>query len=141
MAGDHDMPKKPKPDDPRRVPHLGCRPVIGFAWLRVPARMVVGDGEGTSVVAEHRVENLPNRHERAVDGPLRDDHGSPEPVCCVTHAHEATLASQAAQSQTCNHSHIARTPQYKWRVVETESSAQLKRGHDRRRLGRTNAEA
>jgi len=111
LASDHDMPKKPNADDTRRISHLGRRPVIGLARLRAPARMVVGDGEGTSVVAKYRVQDLSNRDKRAVDRALRDDYGLPEPVCGVAHEHEDALTAQASQLPTRDFSHIARSSQ------------------------------
>jgi hypothetical protein len=136
---DDDMPEKPEAHDAWRTLDLGSCPVVGLARLGIPTRVVVGDRVGPSIVAEHRVEDLADWDERAVDRSLGDDDGLPEPICGVAHEYEDALAAQAIQLPACDFSHIGWATQHKRHFVETEPSAQLKRCHKCRRLGDSNA--
>lgn len=48
-------------------------------------------------MAEHGVEDLPDRHERAVDGALRHSRGATQPVPPVADEHQDPLAPEPGQ--------------------------------------------
>ncbi|MEI2779110.1 MAG: hypothetical protein V9G19_24750 [Tetrasphaera sp.] len=65
-----DVAEESEADHSGRVLDVRSRLNIGGAGFRVPARVVVSEGEGPAVVAQHGVEDLADGHRRAVDGAL-----------------------------------------------------------------------
>lgn len=83
--------------------HGGCfadlarHSLVRGAWLARAAGVVVGEREGSAIVAEDSVEDLAHRDKRAIDGALRGDHCLTEPVRRIAHEDQDAFSALAAE--------------------------------------------
>jgi len=129
------MPEESQANNLRRLSHFGGGSSVRLARLRVTGGMVVRNREGPPVVSQHRVQDLPDRHERAIHRTLRHGLRPQYAVGCVAHDHEHPLSAQASQLAVRQGAHVGKTPQYDLRVRTTDTAPQLERRDDSRRLG------
>ena len=129
------MAEKSQACERRCGPHVLSGITVGFAWLRVVVRMVVGEGEGAAVVPQDRVEDFPHRYERSVDRTLGDNHRSSEAVRRVTDEHEQALTPGAVELLSSNPRHVLRSAERRLLQPFSGSSGELEGSDERGGFG------
>ncbi len=116
-----------------RRAEFACRSNVCRTRGRVAGWMVVSYGEGSAVMPKHRVENLSDRQEGAVDAALADRDDLPRLVGGVTDEHDDALARRALELANRDRSHIGRRRQPRGTGLALNKSGQAER---RRKCGR-----
>lgn len=134
LSGHDDVVEEAKPNQPGRRAEFVRRSKVFRARGRVARRMVVSDGERPTVMAKHRMEDLPHWKEGAVDGSLTYGNDPPEVIRAIADEHDRSLAGGAPELVHRDGSNVGRRAQARWGGVAGSKSGQAEGGDQSRRL-------
>lgn len=133
---DYDVPEESQTHDPGGVSDPIRSTGVRVTRLRFPARVIVRYGEGASVPAQHGVEDLAHRHQRAVDLTVRDDDRSQRTVGGVADDHDHTLARKSTDLTASDRGDVRWAANDVGRLRHRRAPGKLECGHQARRRGR-----
>lgn len=121
------MVEEPEANDPRCCAELARRSKVLRSRGRVARRVVVGDGERSTITAQHGVEDLADWEEGAVDAAFAHQNDVPKMICGITDKRDHLFASRAPELTHRNGGDVSGGPQPKWNRVACSQSGQTKR--------------
>jgi hypothetical protein len=122
--GDDDVVQEAEADDFRRSAQCVRRSKVFRPRGRVARRVVVGDSERPTVVAQHGVQDLTHRQEGAVEAAFAYRNHSPELIRSVTNQHDRSLTGSCFQLANRDGGDVGGGSKAQWGCVGPSESGQ-----------------
>lgn len=121
------MVEEAKANDSRCRAQLVGRSTVLRSGGRVARRVVVSDGERPAVMTKHRVEDLANWQEGAVDAALGYRNDQPEVIRSIADEHDCSLAGCVSNLPYRDGRDVSGASQPRWHGLVRGESGKAKR--------------